>query len=109
MIGTLPGFLVDHWRLALGATALGAVLAMAYLAAEYIFLPAWRMRAARRRGPGAIEELMAKERRQLVRLEDEAAVSGEHGRPHTREIREEAKFRRLIVSIMERRIGGRWP
>lgn len=109
MIGSQTGFLVEHWPLALGAAAFGIAVALAYLAGEYLVAPAWRMRAAHRRGPGAVEALVTRERRRLGCLEDEAAVLGEHGRQEARELREEARLGRLIVSVMERRIGERRP
>jgi len=92
-MGTPAEFLVEHWQLALGAAALGFILALAHLAAEYFVAPAWRLRTPRRRGPGAIEALVTKKQQRLRRLENEAAVSSEHGRPEVREIWEETQLR----------------
>lgn len=109
MMWTLVGFLMDHWRLALGAVVLDFVLALAYLAAEYLIVPAWRLRNAQRLGPDAVEALIAEERLRLQRVEDEAAILAECGRPAAPEIRGEANLRRLILGAMERRVDGRWP
>jgi hypothetical protein len=79
---------------------------MAYLTAEYVIVPACRLRAARRRGPDAAQALMALERQRFRRFEDEAAVLGEYGRPEARKIQEEARFMRTMLGAMARRIGG---
>lgn len=90
----------------LAASAAGIGLALAYLATEYLVLPAWRLRAARRRGPYAVGGLIARERRRLGRLED-AAVREEHDHPDAKALREEAELRRLVVAMLERANGVR--
>jgi len=76
MIGTLAGLLVDHWRLALGATALGAALALAYLTTEYLIVPACRLRAARLRGPDAAQALLARSFGEREGLVEDDGISG---------------------------------
>ena len=107
MIGTHAGFFVEHWQTMLAASAAGIGLALAYLATEYLVLPAWRLRAARRRGPYAVGGLIARERRRLRRLEDDAAVREEHDHPDAKAWREETELRRLVVAMLERANGVR--
>ena len=102
------GFFAHYRQLALGAAALCFALALPYhLAAEYLILFAWRMHAARRRGPEAVEAFLAKERQRLRRLENEAAVSSEQGRPEALDFREETLLRRAALVATERGLGGR--
>lgn len=107
MIGTHAGFLAEHWLLALVAGATGVLLAHAYLAAEYLLLPVWRLRAARRQGPAAVARLLDHERRRLSSLGNAAAVYEEHGHPDAVALRDEAELRALMLEVMDHAHSGR--
>ena len=107
MIGTHAGVLAEHWPLAFAAGAAGVLLALAYLAAEYIGLPLLRLRAAMRQGPAAVARLLDSERRRLSSLGNAAAVREEHGHPDATALRDEAELRALVLEVMERARGGR--
>lgn len=104
MIGAGGGALTPHWAPLLLAAAAGVVIALTYLAADYLIVPALRLRAARRRGPDAVENLMDRERLRLNRLRNEAAVREEHGDPDATPLRDEAELRSLVVGVMESKI-----
>src|SRR5215218_2277217 len=99
MLGTHAGFSAQHWGLALGAAALGVALALAYLLCDYLIVPALRLRMARRRGPGAVGAFVEGEMRRLRRLENTAAVYGEHGHPDAAALREEAELWAVAASL----------
>lgn len=91
---------------ALAAAAVGAALALAYLAAEYVLLlPAWRFRAARRRGPASLAAMVGRERTRLRRLGDMAAILEERGHADAKVLRQEDEVRRLLGRWIERRAG----
>jgi len=71
----------------------GVAIALACLAADYLVVPALRLRAARRRGPAAVKDLMQSEGLRLDRLRDAAAVREEHGDPDAAALRDEAELR----------------
>ena len=98
----VAGPILAHWPSALPAAGAGVLLALAYLAADYLILPALRLRAARRRGPEAVSGLLDRERRRLSRLRDTASVFEEHNHPDAAALREEAELRALVVEMMER-------
>lgn len=96
MIGTHVGFLAEHRELALAA-AVGVAPALAYLACDYLIVPAWRFRTARRHGPGVVGAFVEHERRRLCRLRNAAAVYEEHGHPDAAALRDEAELRALVL------------
>jgi hypothetical protein len=68
VIGTPASFFVDHWALALSAAVVGVALAFFYLVCDYLIGPAWRLRAARRRGPRVVRAFVWRERRRVGQL-----------------------------------------
>lgn len=102
MIGTRAGFFVEHWQLALAVAAVGVALALVYLVSDYLLVPAWRLCAARRRGPHAVRASVERERLRLHRLENTVAVYEEHGRPDVAALRDEAELRALVLRFFER-------
>ena len=107
LIGLGTEIFIDHWTLALLAAGAGGAIALACLAADYLLVPALRLRAARRRGPEAVARLMDRERRRLSRLWDQAAVHEEHDHSDSAALREEAELRSFVVEIMARACGHR--
>lgn len=55
-------FVLEEPGTVLAAAAVGAALALIYLEAEYVWLPVWRFRAARCRGPASATALVGRER-----------------------------------------------
>ena len=106
-IGPRAELFIEHWALALLAAGAGVVIALAYLAADHLLLPALRLRAARRRGSEAVSSLLDRERCRLSRLWDQVAVYEEHDHPDVGALREVAGLRRLVVEMMERACDGR--
>lgn len=100
MIGA--GALVEVWLLLLLAAGAGVAIALAYLAADYLLVPALRLRAARRLGPEALARLMDHERSRLFQLRDQAAVCEEHNHPNAAALWEEAELRALVLEMMKR-------
>ena len=95
------GSILEHWSLALPAAGAGVLLALAYLAADYLVVPALRLRAARHLGPRAMKNLMDHELKRLTCLRNTAAVQEEHGHPGAAALRDEAELRGLVVRVME--------
>ena len=79
----------------------GVAIALACLAADYPVVPALWLRAARRRGPDAVRDLMQSEGLRLDRLRDAAVVREEHEDPDATALRDEAELRGLVLRIME--------
>ena len=104
-IGPRAELFIEHWALALLAAGAGVAIALAYLAADYLIVPALRLRAARRRGPDAVRGFVERERRRLRRLENAAAVYQEHGHPDAAALRDEAELRALVARLIESRAG----
>ena len=105
LIGPGMEIFIEHRTLALLAAGAGVAIALAYLAADYLLVPILRLRAARRRGPGAVRTFLERERRRLRRLENAAAVYQEHGHPDAAALRDEAELRALVARLMESRTG----
>lgn len=103
---TAAGSILEHWTLALPAAGIGVLIALAYLAADYLVVPALRLRAARRLGPYAVKNLLDHELKRLARLQNAAAVREEHGHPDAAALRDEAELRGLVVRVMERAARG---
>lgn len=82
----------------------GVAIVLGYLAAYYLVVPALWLRAARRRGPDAMENLRDHERSRFDRHRDAAAVREEHGDPDAAALRDVAELRGFVVRIMERAI-----
>lgn len=102
-IGPRAELFIEHWTLALLAAGAGVAIALAYLAADYLLVPILRLRAARRRGPGAVRAFVERERRRLRRLENNAAVYEEHGHPDAAALRDEAELRALVLRFFDQR------
>ena len=100
------GSLLGHWDLALPAAGAGVLLALVYLAADYLLLPAFRLRVARRRGPQAVARLMNREGRRLRRMQDALAVAEEHDHSDVGPLRGEVGLRHLAIAMMQREASG---
>lgn len=100
------GPILEHPGTALAAAVVGVGLAFAYLAAEYLILPAWRFRAAKRRGPASAAALIGREARRVERLRDAAAILGEHAHSEDRggALGDEAGIRAVVLAVMLRRV-----
>lgn len=68
-------------------------------------VPVLRLRAAGRRGSGAVGCLLDHERSRLSRLRDVVAVAEEHDCPDIGALREEAALRAVVLLGMESRAG----
>lgn len=88
----------------LAACAAGVFLALAYLTADYIIVPAVRLRRAIRRGPDDAREHLERERRRIALIENTKAVQEEHGYPDAETLRDKVRIRRLTLRRMERSI-----
>ena len=98
------GPVLEHPGTALAAAVVGVGLALAYLAAEYLILPAWRFRAAKRRGSASVAALIGREARRVERLRDAAAILGEHAHPDAAALRDEAGIRAAVLAVVLRRV-----
>ncbi|QIN85438.1 hypothetical protein GBA63_22315 (plasmid) [Rubrobacter tropicus] len=106
LIGLGMEIFIEHRTLALLAAGAGVAIALAYLAADYVVVPALRLRAARRLGPNAVKNLLDHELGRLTRLRNAAAVQEEQGHPGAAALRDEAELRNLVVRAMERAARG---